>query len=81
MTNDEGFTWIEHKILTDWCSAIRGNLPPLDATVYTVYDQEMKPLAFVLVDNETNEPLAESQQIEVMSVKIDMYRLAAQAEA
>jgi len=81
MTNAEGFTWVEHEILTRWCSATRGALPALDATVYTVHDQEMRPLAFVLVDNATREPLAESQQLEDMSTKIDMYRLAAQADA
>jgi predicted RNA-binding protein len=81
---DNGLEWYIDKDTTKWCyhEKLNGE-PPLEAVVFIVAEEkeeEKNALTRILVDKKTNKVLAEDTSLEGIVTKIDIFRLAQQAE-
>jgi hypothetical protein len=76
---DTGHGWYLDVTTTEWTFRDFNDNSKLNGSVYFVcekVDGEITPLTRILIDNETNQPLAEHTGVEDMCVKIDMIRMA-----
>lgn len=80
--NDEGFEWYVHKELTDWCTNDRplNNLPPLNAVVFLVSNEDRTNMSYVVIDKITNGEMYSNTGYEAVATWIDVARLATDAD-
>jgi hypothetical protein len=74
---ENGIEWYIDNTTTDYCSSVRGPLPPLDAVCFYVCENKsckITPLTRILLCKKTNSILCEENNLEQLACKIDVMR-------